>query len=171
MNEKGVRKSVNVDEADCVKANGLRVKPLRKRNRKVVWVSDSQGRGCAEVMRDGLGGRGWGVDALVMPGATAERLLGVARDRVDWMSAKDCLVVLSGVNGLNEESVNRIGEEMDLLASKVRTNLVVFVEAPLRYDGVENRYIKVQNLTIRNKCIEKKWAYISLNSMLERSSY
>jgi len=90
------------------------------------------------------------------------------------MAEDDVLAIVGGVNCVTEDSLAKIGGEIDELALTMGGKRVVWVEAPIRHDKLgrsQNKLILKQNSIIKEKCIINKWTYLSLNCILDRHSH
>ncbi|KAG8298234.1 hypothetical protein J6590_018639 [Homalodisca vitripennis] len=85
--------------------------------------------------------------------------------------ASDYLVMVGGTNFVTEESVQRLGPRLDALAEGMQGR-VVWVETPYRYDLPQhNNLLRKQNEVLKEKCTKYKWAFLGINSLMDRSCY
>ncbi|KAG8314597.1 hypothetical protein J6590_089522 [Homalodisca vitripennis] len=83
--------------------------------------------------------------------------------------ASDYLVMVGGTNFATEESVQRLGPGLDALAQGMQGR-VVWVETPYRYDLPQhNNLLRKQNEVLKEKCTKYKWAFLGINSLMDRS--
>ncbi|KAG8241747.1 hypothetical protein J6590_080030 [Homalodisca vitripennis] len=85
--------------------------------------------------------------------------------------ASDYLVMVGGINFVTEESVQRLGPRLDALAEGMQGR-VVLVETPYPYDLPQhNNLLRKQNEVFKEKCTKYKWAFLGINSLMDRSCY
>lgn len=165
----------------CVEVAGLygppkKSQPMAKRKyrtkRYVFVVTDSQGRKCGRLVNERVKDGECTAEVWVHPGAASDSLVEVAQNGMEATRENDCMVVVGGVNGVNECSVQQLGNKLDKLATKSKGKHVAFVETPYRFDVVGNNHlIKVQNKVIFEYCEKFNWTYLPLNNSLSWECY
>ncbi|KAG8308817.1 hypothetical protein J6590_100484 [Homalodisca vitripennis] len=133
------------------------------RKKKIHLVGDSHGRRCYGRIKSKMDAE---VRASVFPGKPLSFLIEHAGE-AEEVSPADLLVVVGGTNQVSEDSISGLTQKFDSLAG-IRKEDVLWVETPFRFDDVsKNPLIKEQNEKIKHECTKRKWAYLSLNSMLD----
>lgn len=169
------------NETTNIKTDSSKVNRPRKGGGKnkpsVIIVTDSQGKKLSECLKEktkeNVKGNEWETTTWVMPGAPFGSVLESASGMVRRVRGDDCMIVMGGVNEVDDGSVKELDNRLSHLADKAGDGRVVFIETPYRYDigPQENDLITRQNCKIRNACKKHNWTYIRINELLIRDNY
>ncbi|KAG8272775.1 hypothetical protein J6590_033432 [Homalodisca vitripennis] len=134
-------------------------------------VSDSHGRGCGLRLGRSEVGKICFIEDHTKPGDPVMSMVDRAGAVTGKAEASDYLVMVGGTNLVTEESVERLDPRLDALAEGVQGR-VVWVETPYRYDLPQhNNLLRKQNEVLKAKCTKYKWAFLGINSLMDRSCY
>ncbi|KAG8321039.1 hypothetical protein J6590_054992 [Homalodisca vitripennis] len=134
-------------------------------------VSVSHGRGCGLRLGRSEVGKICFIEDHTKPGDPVMSMVDRAGAVATKAKASDYLVLVGGTNCVTEESVERLSPKLDALAVGMQGR-VVWVETPYRYDLPQrNNLLKRQNEVLKEKCTKYKWAFLGINSLMDRSCY
>ncbi|KAG8276239.1 hypothetical protein J6590_069928 [Homalodisca vitripennis] len=134
-------------------------------------VSDSHGRGWGVRLRGSEVGKSLLIEDLMKSGDPFMSMIDRAGVVANRAETSDFLLVVGGTNCVMEDSNDRLGPRLDALAKGI-AGRVIWVETPYRYDKPnENIFVKKQSEVLKEKCKKHKWAFLGLNSLLDRSCY
>jgi hypothetical protein len=149
----------------------LRTKKRKIQVPKINVIGDSHARHCSDMIQQRVG-NGFFVESMVAPGAPVSNLVDRAAVAGKDLQDGDLLVLVGGVNDMTESGLAELSTGIDRLSGCIGNKSLVWTETPLRYDNPQlNSLIVKQNRIISSKCKQHNWAFLNINSMLDRSDY
>jgi hypothetical protein len=103
------------------------------KDRKILLLSDSHGRGCAERLKNQLPSN-FEVNGLVKSGVLSSILMNTAVEEVRKFTSKDFLVIWYGSNDVSSnKAATGMKNILQFVMNNLDTNIIV-VTVPHRYD-------------------------------------
>ncbi|KAG8291483.1 hypothetical protein J6590_058973 [Homalodisca vitripennis] len=173
MTEEGVNGGLN--EWREVKGHrgvaGASVGGARRPECVVRLVSDSHGRGCGDRLRGSKIGDKFQILEDVQPGTSFMSMIDRAGEVTKQAGDSDFVLMVGGSNAISNQTNLELGSGLDNLAEGLKGR-VLWVETPYRFDSPDkNEVIKKQNEIIQHKCKLNNWAFLNINSMLDRTCF
>ncbi|KAG8276553.1 hypothetical protein J6590_063446 [Homalodisca vitripennis] len=134
-------------------------------------VSDSHGRGCGDRLRESKIGDKFQILENVQPGTSLMSMIDRAGEVTKQAGDSDFVLMVGGSNAISNQTNLELGSGLDNLAEGLKGR-VLWVETPYRFDSPDkNEVIKKQNEIIQHKCKLNNWAFLNINSMLDRTCF
>ncbi|KAG8333117.1 hypothetical protein J6590_009579 [Homalodisca vitripennis] len=134
-------------------------------------VSDSHGRGCGDRLRGSKIGDKFQILENVQPGTSFMSMIDRAGEVTKQAGDYDFVLMVGGSNAISNQTNLELGSGLDNLAEGLKGR-VLWVETPYRFDSPDkNEVIKKQNEIIQHKCKLNNWAFLNINSMLDRTCF